>query len=110
MFIKNCNQKEILDLTKEIEILPGQIASKTLVQNKAVSITLFAFAKGEEIGEHDSKGDAMVSVLDGTGKFTIGGEEYILNKGETIIMPAQIPHSVYAVEEFKMILTVVFPL
>lgn len=110
MYIKNCRHKDVLSLSEEIDVIQGQVASKTLAQNKAVSITLFAFAKGEEIGEHESNGDAMVTVLEGTGKFTVGSEEYTVHNGETLIMPAKIPHSVYAVEAFKMLLTVVFPL
>ena len=87
-----------------------QVVSKTLAQNDFVSVTLFAFAKGEEIGTHDSIGDAMVTVIEGTGKFVVDGKEYILNQGETLVMPAKKPHSVHAVEAFKMMLVVIFPL
>ena len=87
----------------------GQIVSKTLAQNKAVSLTLFAFDKGEEISSHESSGDAMVIVLDGTGEITIGEEKYLLGAGETIIMPAGKPHAVFAAERFKMFLIVIFP-
>ena len=58
----------------------GQVVSKTLVQNDYVSVTLFSFDKGEEISTHASGGDAMVTVLEGTGKFTIGGDVFILMK------------------------------
>lgn len=108
-YIKNMNHEEQLNLADQVTVQPGQVVSKTLAQNKHVSITLFAFSKGEEIGTHDSKGDAMVLVLDGTGQFTVDGTEYILTAGETLIMPADKPHSVYAKEDFKMLLTVVFP-
>ena len=83
--------------------------SKTLAQNGAVSLTIFAFAKGEEISSHQSDGDAMVTVLDGTGEITIDGEKYTLRSGESVVMPANKPHAVYAPEPFKMFLTVVFP-
>ncbi len=109
IYIKNIPQEAVITLPGQVDILQGQVVSKTLAQNKSVSITIFAFDKGEEIGTHDSSGDAMVTVLEGTGQFTVDGKEYILNQGETLIMPAQKPHSVYAVEAFKMILTVVFP-
>lgn len=69
---------------------------------------LFFFDKGEEISTHAAGGDALVTVLDGTGKFTIDGDEYILTKGESIIMPKDIPHAVYGQEKFKMLLTVSF--
>lgn len=106
--IKNLAKSEILKLTEQVEYLTGQIVSKTLTQNDYVSLTLFAFDKDEEISTHESTGDAMVTVLDGTGKFTIGGKEYILNAGETIVMPAKVPHAVYGQEKFKMLLTVIF--
>lgn len=106
--IKNLAKSEILKLTEQVDYLTGQIVSKTLTQNDYVSLTLFAFDKDEEISTHESTGDAMVTVLDGTGKFTIGGKEYILNAGETIVMPAKVPHAVYGQEKFKMLLTVIF--
>ena len=108
-FIKNIEHEKVLSLAGEISVQQGQIVSKTLAQNEAVGITLFAFAKGEEISAHDSTGDAMVHVLEGTGKFTVGGKEHICKAGDVLIMPAKVPHAVYAVEDFKWILTVVFP-
>lgn len=109
MYIKNLPHKEVLKLAEQIQAGPGQIVSKTLAQNPAVSVTLFSFAEGEEIGTHDSAGDAMVLVLEGEGRFTVGGEEHFCQAGESLIMPAAVPHSVYAQTAFKMILTVVFP-
>ncbi len=106
--LKNIEASKILKLEDEINYQKGQVVSKTLVQNKNVSITLFSFDKGEEISAHSSEGDAIVTVLDGTGRFTIGEEEFLLNKGETVIMPNQVSHAVYGEEQFKMLLTVVF--
>lgn len=108
-YIKNIEHEKVLSLTGEIAVQQGQIVSKTLAQNDTVGITLFAFAKGEEISAHDSTGDAMVHVLEGTGKFTVGGKEHICKAGDVLIMPAKVPHAVYAVEDFKWMLTVVFP-
>ena len=108
-YIKNIAHEEVLPLTEQITVQQGQIVSKTLAQNGAVSVTLFAFAKDEEISTHDSTGDAMVQVLEGTGKFTVGGKEHICKAGDVLVMPAKIPHAVYAVENFKWLLTVVFP-
>ena len=85
------------------------MVSKTLAQNSALSLTLFAFDKGEEISSHESGGDAMVTCLDGEGKITIDGKVYLLKEGESIVMPAKKPHAVYASEQFKMFLVVVFP-
>lgn len=105
---KNINKAEILRLKEQVEYQAGQVVSKTLAQNSALSVTLFAFDKGEEISTHESGGDAMVTCLDGTGRITIDGVEYILHEGDTIVMPARHPHAVYGAEQFKMILTVVF--
>ncbi len=105
---KNIVKKQILELKEQVSYQEGQVVSKTLVQNQAVSVTLFAFEKDEEISTHESGGDAMVTVLEGTGKFTIDGTEYILEAGKSIIMPAGKPHAVYGQERFKMLLTVVF--
>lgn len=108
-FIKNVNHEEVFNLSEQVSVQKGQVVSKTLAQNSAVSITLFAFSKGEEIGTHDSTGDAMVTVLEGTGQFTVDGKTYICHSGEALVMPANKPHAVYAKEDFKMLLTVVFP-
>lgn len=105
---KNINKAEILRLKEQVEYQAGQVVSKTLAQNSALSVTIFAFDKGEEISTHESGGDAMVTCLDGTGRITIDGVEYILHEGDTIVMPARHPHAVYGAEQFKMLLTVVF--
>lgn len=107
-YIKNINHEEVLKMSDLVQAEEGQVVSKTLAQNDALSITVFAFSKGEEIGTHDSAGDALVTVLDGTGKFTVDGTEYLLNEGQSLVMPAKKPHSVYAEDNFKMLLVVVF--
>ena len=109
VLIKNIEHETILPLPEQVLVLPGQIVSKTLAQNRAVSMTLFAFDKGEEISTHDSDGDAMVTVLEGTGRFTVSGKEYMVEAGQTLIMPAKKPHAVFAQEAFKMLLVVIFP-
>ncbi len=108
-FIKNVHHEEVFSLAGQVQAAQGQIVSKTLAQNRAVSVTLFAFAQGEEISTHDSKGDAFVTVLEGCGRFTVDGTDYLVHAGEALVMPAQKPHAVYAQEAFKMMLTVVFP-
>ena len=108
-YIKNIEPEKVVNLGGLVKYMDGQVVSRTLAQNSAVSVTLFAFAKGEEIGTHDSEGDAMVTVLEGTGEFTVGGVKHQVKAGEALVMPAKIPHAVYAVEAFKMLLTVVFP-
>ncbi len=105
---KNIEKQVGLKLRDLVDYQKGQVVSKTLVQNDYVSMTLFSFDKGEEISTHASGGDAMVTVLEGTGKFTVGGEVFILNEGESLIMPKDVPHAVYGEEQFKMQLTVSF--
>lgn len=105
---KNIKKQASLKLKDLVEYQQGQVVSKTLVQNEYLSMTIFSFDKGEEISTHASGGDAMVTVLEGTGRFTVGGEVFILNEGETLIMPKGIPHAVYGEEKFKMQLTVSF--
>lgn len=105
---KNIEKQKVLKLKDLVDYQDGQVVSRTLVQNELVSVTLFSFDKGEEISTHASGGDAMVTVLEGTGRFTIGGEVFVLNEGETIIMPKDIPHAVFGEERFKMELKVSF--
>ena len=105
---KNIAKKEKLELKSLVDYQDGQVVSKTLVQNDYVSVTIFSFDKGEEISTHASGGDAMVTGLEGTGRFTIGGDVFILNEGETIVMPKDVPHAVFGEEKFKMELVVSF--
>ena len=105
---KNIQKQASLKLKELVEYQEGQVVSKTLVQNDYVSMTIFSFDQGEEISTHSSGGDAMVTVLEGTGRFTVGGEVFILGQGETLVMPKDVPHAVYGEERFKMQFTVSF--
>ena len=106
--MKNISKAEVLTLKDQVEYQPGQVVSKTLAQNDAVSITLFSFDKDEEISTHAAGGDAFVTCLDGVGRITIDGKDYELHEGESIVMPARHPHAVFGQEQFKMLLVVVF--
>ena len=106
--IKNMEQAAVLTLKEQVAYQSGQVVSKTLAQNDALSVTLFAFDKGEEISTHESGGDAFVTCLDGVGRITIDGVRYELHEGESIVMPARHPHAVFGQEQFKMLLVVVF--
>ncbi len=108
--LKNIDFEAVLDMASLVTYQQGQIASRTLVQNKGVSITLFAFDAGEEISTHESKGDALVYVLDGKASITIDDKVYEPEAGQSIVMPAGIPHAVEAITQFKMLLIVAFPL
>lgn len=105
---KNIEKQTKLQLKDQIDYQDGQVVSKTLVQNEKISMTIFSFDKGEEISTHAAGGDAMVTVLEGVGRFTVGGEAFLLETGETLIMPKDIPHAVYGEEKFKMLLAVSF--
>lgn len=107
-YLKNIPHNEVVSLAAQVQVLPGQVVSKTLVQNDAVGITIFAFDAGEQISTHGSEGDAMVHVLEGTGRFVVAGTEHFVQAGQALVMPAGMPHSVHAPEAFKMLLTVVF--
>lgn len=82
---KNIVKDEVIELKNLVEYKDGQIVSKTLVQNEKVSVTLFSFEKGEEISTHTAGGDAMVTVLDGVGKFTVGGKERIVKDRKSVV-------------------------
>lgn len=106
--IKNIDTKQILNLKEIVPIRQHEVVSRTLVQNDHVSMTLFAFDKGEEISTHASQGDAFVYLLEGQASITIDGNKYELKAQDSIVMPATLSHALYAVEGFKMLLVVVF--
>ena len=105
---KNIEKQTALELREQVDYQAGQIISRTLVQNELMSMTLFAFEKGEEISTHAAGGDAFVTCLDGVGRIVLDGTEYLLHEGESIVMPAGHPHAVSGAEMFKMLLVVVF--
>ncbi|MDD3168168.1 MAG: cupin domain-containing protein [Eubacteriales bacterium] len=106
--MKNIDMAKVQNLADLVTYQDGQVVSKTLVQNPGVSLTLFSFDKGEEISSHSSHGDAMVYVIDGQAEITIGEETFNVKAGETIVMPAEVPHAVAAAERMKFMLTVIF--
>lgn len=108
--IKNIDFAKVIEMETLVEYQEGRVVSRTLAQGKPLSVTLFAFDKGEEISSHSASGDALVYLLDGQAEITVGEDKFIANKGETIVMPAHIPHALLAKERFKMLLIVVFSL
>lgn len=98
---------EALRLADLVEYAEGSVVSRTLVKNSAGTITLFAFDEGQELSEHSTPFDALVQVLDGRVELTIGGEKVAAATGETVLMPANVPHAVRAVAKFKMLLTMI---
>ncbi len=91
----------------EVEYSGGSIVSKNVMKNSAGNVSLFSFDKNEGLSEHTAPFDAMVQIIDGQAEVKIDGKPYLVSKGETIIMPADIPHALKAVEQFKMILTMI---
>ena len=85
----------------------NSIVSKTLIKKKTGTVTLFAFAQGEELSEHTAPYDAMVYVLDGTVDISISGQPVQLTSGQMVIMPANVPHALKANVPFKMMLTMI---
>jgi quercetin dioxygenase-like cupin family protein len=97
----------VFSFNDSVEYASGGILSKTILKKESGNISLFSFAKGESLSEHTAPFDAMIQVIDGKGEVTIGGKPFILKAGEAIIMPANIPHAVNAVEKFKMVLSMI---
>jgi quercetin dioxygenase-like cupin family protein len=83
------------------------IISRTVLNKQTGTVTMFAFDKGQSLSEHTAPFDALIQVVDGKGIIIIDGKEYSLITGESIIMPANVPHAVMAVEKFKMVLTMI---
>jgi quercetin dioxygenase-like cupin family protein len=104
--MENLTEK-IINFNEMVDYAEGSIISKQILIKKAGNITLFSFDQGQKLSEHTAPFDAMVQIIDGTGEVFIAGNKYTLNVGETIIMPADVPHAVNAVEKFKMLLTMI---
>ena len=107
--IKNVNKETVFNLAGAVEVQPGRVNSLTLSQMPGAKVTLFAIDADEGMASHAAGGDALVTVLDGTGEITINGVAHRLGAGESIVIPAGAPHSVRGVTAFKMLLVVVLP-
>ena len=104
---KNELISKILNPAEMIEYQADAIVSKTLVNKKTGTVTLFAFDKEQSLSEHTAAYDAIVYVLDGEAEITISGNPYKLTNGEMIIIPANHPHSLRALTPFKMMLVMI---
>ena len=98
---------KVLKLVDLVSYQEGAVVSRTIVDEKAGTVTLFAFAEGEGLSEHTAPYDALVHIVDGEVEITITGRAFRLKEGEIIIMPANSPHALKAIREFKMILTMI---
>ena len=97
----------VMNFADKVDYSPEGIVSKQVIKKEKGNITLFAFDKGQQLSEHSAPFDAMVQVLEGKAEILINRVPYKLNAGDAIIMPANIPHAVNAVEKFKMLLTMI---
>ncbi|MGB2629780.1 MAG: cupin domain-containing protein [Candidatus Omnitrophota bacterium] len=95
------------DLTALIDYQEDSVVSKTLVDRKTGTITLFAFDRGQGLSEHTAPFDAFVCIVDGSAEITISGNKETVESGKMIIMPADEPHAVKALERFKMLLVMI---
>ena len=94
-------------LVSLVEYAADSIVSKTILDKPVGTITLFAFDGGQKLSEHTTGYDAVVQVIDGLARLTIGGQDIRVSAGDIIIMPANVPHAVAAEEKFKMLLTMI---
>ncbi len=92
------------ELVRLVDYQAGAIVSKEVLKKKTGTLTLFAFDAGQGLSEHTAPFDAFVYVFDGMGEITLAGKTHVLKAGQSIIMPANQPHSVKAAQKFKMLL------
>jgi quercetin dioxygenase-like cupin family protein len=96
-----------IDLAAHVEYAAGSVVSKTLLDKRTGTLTLFSFDTGQGLSEHTSPYDATVQVLDGEAELVIGGNPVRARAGQLVIMPAGVPHSVRASQRFKMLLIMI---
>lgn len=97
----------VLNISSLINYQTGSIVSRTVINKKTGTVTLFAFDEGQSLSEHSAPFDAMVQVIDGEVEIRISGKSYHIKNGEMIIMPANEPHGLKAITQFKMLLTMI---
>lgn len=100
-------KSRVFTFSESIDYTDGGIVSKTVLKKETGNISLFSFAKGEGLSEHTAPYDALIQVVDGKGEIIIGGVSFMVDSGESIILPADISHAVKATENFKMVLTMI---
>ncbi len=103
----NNNIAKILNLESLLDYQEGSVVSRTIIDKKVGTITLFSFDKGQGLSEHTAPFDALVYVFDGKAEITISKKSHVLKKGQMIIMPAKEPHALQALDKFKMMLIMI---
>ncbi|MFC1527727.1 cupin domain-containing protein [Candidatus Neomarinimicrobiota bacterium] len=101
------SEPRVSSLTTIVQYQSESVVSKVLIKKETGNVTLFAFDKGQELSEHTAPFDALVQVIEGKADVIIDGKSNITKAGEMIIMPANIPHALKAVEKFKMMLIMI---
>lgn len=101
------DKSRVFSFSESVDYSEGGIVSKTVLKKQTGNISLFSFDKGEALSEHTAPFDALIQIVDGRGEVIIGGESFLLEAGQSIIMPANITHAVNAVDKFKMVLTMI---
>jgi len=96
-----------IELAAEVGYASGSVVSKTILDKKTGTLTLFAFDQGQGLSEHTSPYDATVQIVEGEAELTVGGELNVVKTGQLFIMPAQVPHSLKAAKRFKMLLIMI---
>lgn len=98
---------KVLEVEELIDYQEGSVVSREIIRKETGTVTIFAFDKGEGLSEHTAPFDAMVQIVDGKAEITISGNKNVLEKGDMIIMPANEPHALTALEKYKMVLTMI---
>jgi len=96
-----------IELAGGVDYAAGSVVSKTIMDKKTGTLTLFAFDQGQGLSEHTSPFDATVQIVDGVAELVVGGQSHRVAAGQLFIMPANVPHAVRAVERFKMLLIMI---
>jgi quercetin dioxygenase-like cupin family protein len=98
---------QVLHLVELVDYQPGAVVSRQISKSEAGNVTLFAFDSGQELSEHTAPFQALVHVLEGTARVRIAAQPFELQAGDSILMPAGVPHSLSALSRFKMLLTMI---
>jgi len=101
------NSSEVVSAVDLVDYQPGAVVSRTLVKKPVGTVTLFAFDAGQGLSEHTAPYDALLHVLDGVARITIGQATHVVAAGQVLLLPANVPHALHATERFKMMLVMI---
>ncbi len=104
---KTVAKSDVLSLTSLVEYAEGSVVSRTVLDKPAGTVTLFSFDEEQGLSEHTAPYDAIVMVVEGKAQVTISGKPLVVSQGEMVIMPADEPHALRALEQFKMLLIMI---